>query len=262
MVRRWWRRTSSPTRFTRKLDRPVASYRCRDYIDDDRQVSSSQRLYERQQPRGTYAAREKYRKICADIRETEGIVAGDGERGDRKRGWNRANSRELPCYDHVRLSRVAVVYTEPTRSLSCECRERVLSVCFSVLCLRLREPTLSPSRSLTFHAFHLSLSLSRSDRPGAPLFSFQRVYLSRSVVHDQRFPSLSRSYAVRRPFSLYRARESLTCEVSKTSVPSYVLRHCATRPTRSPTLCHYAGFRGSLWWRGESASEQASEPAS
>ena len=60
--------------------------------------------------------------------------------------------------------------------------------------------------------------------------------------------------------ALSRERECLTCEVSKTGVPSYVLRHCATRPTRSPTLCHYAGFRGSLS-RGEGRA-RASELAS
>ena len=218
-------------------------------------------------------------------------VAGDceGERGDRKRGWNRANSRELPCYDHVRLSRVAVVYTEPTRSLSCECRERVLSVCFSALCLRLREPalsfSLSPSLSFSlvrvpsrFLPLSLSLSLSRS--------------LSRSLSFDHTlvtpllyFPSnasivLARTFTIGRlsifirrvacasdcasllalVLALSRERECLTCEVSKTGVPSYVLRHCATRPTRSPTLCHYAGFRGSLS-RGEGRA-RASELAS
>lgn len=130
-------------------------------------------------------------------------MAGDGERGDRKRGWNRANSRELPCYDHVRLSRVAVVYTEPTRSLSCECRERVLSVCFPVLCLRLREPTLSPSRSLTFHAFHLSLSPDLTDLTLLYFPSNASIFLARSyttsVSHLCReatlYDALSRSIA-------------------------------------------------------------------
>ena len=191
----------------------------------------------------------KTRDPPTDIRETrifvnEGGRGGEGRGGEgagdggtngwskkkkKKRGWNRSNIRELPCYDHVRLSRVAVVYTEPTRSLSCECQDRVLSVCFSALSVFVSAKTgslpLSLSLSRTLPAFYLFLFLflSLSPRSSSIFLPIRRTHHgadpSRSIAPNSRFPSFSRPRAASRA----RASQSLTWgEVSKTGVRSVV----------------------------------------